>query len=142
MKNTILEEYFSSLRKSGYKEREVRKFPIDGITGYTRREKREDKGGEPIHRSKANIQKGTYKKKLTIRQDWYKKGGNGDVTNCSNKTYKPKTWGNNAESVKGLGFTKDKVVEEGGRKLLDILVRKNLLGDSEKQQSSYPKPEG
>ena len=37
-KNNILEDYFLCLKMSGYSVTEIRKFAVDGIKGYTRRD--------------------------------------------------------------------------------------------------------
>ena len=67
MKNRILECYVTTLRRSGYNDNEIKKFATDGIVDYVRRVKREEEGGDPIHRDKVDIKKSTYSKKLTIK---------------------------------------------------------------------------
>ena len=67
MKNRILEGYVTTLRRSGYNDNEIKKFATDGIVDYVRRVKREEEGGDPVHRDKVDIKKSTYSKKLTIK---------------------------------------------------------------------------
>ena len=57
MKNRILEGYVTTLRRSGYNDNEIKKFATDGIVDYVRRVKREEEGGDPVHRDKVDIKK-------------------------------------------------------------------------------------
>lgn len=67
MKKRIFECYVTTLRKSGFNDNEIKKFTTDGIVDYVRRVKREEEGGDPVHRDKVDIKKSTYSKKLTIK---------------------------------------------------------------------------
>ena len=98
MKNRILECYVTTLRRSGYNDNEIKKFATDGIVDYVRRVKREEEGGDPVHRDKVDIKKSTYSKKLTIKTNWYKK---------ENKGYRIKKWGDKVISDRKMGCTSD-----------------------------------
>ena len=94
VRKQTLEEYFCTLRMSGYSEPEIKKYAIAAITGYERRVVREAEGGAPVHREKTNIRKSTYRKKLTLRQDWYCK---------HSKKYTIKRWGSKVLNNKKIG---------------------------------------
>ena len=158
VKDKILEEYFDQLRRSGYEEKEIKRFEVNGIIGFERRVKREQEGGEAVHRDKTQIQKGTFKKKLTIKKTWYKGKKKGEkvmkiwgmkkiVRNhqgCLNSPpsapiFVPRTSGGGGlvrrlreieKKLNRVGDRRVKVVEEVGKTIQDILVKSNPLGEA------------
>ena len=156
-RNEILEEYFESLKKSGYSWSDIEKYCTPGIVGYERRVKREGEGGTPIHRIGATIRKGTDLKKLTIKTDWYTK-----KTENNGMKYKISKWGNKKISNDKIGCSRDppsaplfvprtpggalatrlkkietslnqvgikkiKIIEEGGTTLESLLIKKSPM---------------
>ena len=148
--NSILEEYIRMLTRSGYSDQDVRKYITSGITGYERIKKKCKDEGSPIHRPGYTIKRGTYRKKLNIKTNWYKKtstdglklwertgGRNGcQFKQPSAPIFVPRTPGGKLaaelrDTENRLNMVSEhrvKIVEEGGDTIYNTLSRKNPLG--------------
>ena len=86
--NNTLEEYISQLYMSGYSREDMKKYAVAALVGYQRILKSSREGGTPLHRPGAVIRKGTFKKSLGVKTNWYKsktKQEHKKYTRCAGK---------------------------------------------------------
>ena len=72
-KNEIVDKYTNRLFRSGYSKKQVREIIVSGLTGYEKKVNKAAKEKIPLHRPASVTLKTRLYKKLTQRENWYKK---------------------------------------------------------------------
>ena len=72
-KNEIIDNYTVRLFRSGYNNKQVREIVVSGLTGFEKKVRKAAKEKIPLHRPASVTLKTRLHKKLTQRENWYKK---------------------------------------------------------------------
>ena len=149
--NKHLEEFIDTLFRSGYKRDQIRKDLIAALVGFERRKEKVKAGQQNLHRDGATIKSFTRFKKVSLKQEWYKKKSRDkrpalrswrnkksskQKSGCQNTTpvapiFVPRTPGGALaqkvrrieEEYNKISSRRVKVVEEGGSTLSQLLFR-------------------
>ena len=82
-RNTIIENYISKMRRSGYRQDQIENIVKAGLIGYERKLEKARGSEQGIHRSAKSTEGLRYKKKLLGKTSWFKKKRNGQEAEIS-----------------------------------------------------------
>ena len=98
-RNNIIENFISKLKRSGYRQDQVKNIVEAGLIGYERKLEKARASGQGIHRSAKSTEGQRYKKKLLDKNKWFKKKRNEQEEKTESTA--PKKRKNDGAGVKG-----------------------------------------
>ena len=106
-RNDIIEMFISKLKRSGYRQDQVKEIIKAGLRGYENKLGKARKEGKCIHRDATSTSKIRFKKKLTAKTNWYKKDKRTESSEQNHKKETNLKKGFKKAWVSGNGKNKD-----------------------------------